>query len=154
MSNSCVFCKIICGEIPCKKIYENDHCIVILDTAEDVDGHMLALPKNHVKNILDCDRKTLHELTDTVKLVSEHLVNHCGYDGINLLNANDESAGQSIPHFHIHLIPRKSGDNIDAWPVFEGITLTLDEMFPKLKIDNNKNRRACNDNQNNEYGRL
>lgn len=134
MSNNCVFCKIIRGEIPCRKVYENEHCIVILDTAEDVDGHMLALPKKHVKNILDCDEKTLHELTDTVKLVSEHLVDHCGYDGVNLLNANNESAGQSVPHFHIHMIPRRKGDNIDAWPVFKGAEQTPDEIFEKLKM--------------------
>lgn len=152
MSADCVFCKIICGEISSRKIYENKYCIVILDIAEDVDGHMVALPKKHVKNILDCDKKTLYELTDTVKLVSEHLVDNCGYDGVNLLNANNESAGQSVPHFHIHIIPRRSGDNIDAWPAFEGTKQTLDKVFQKIKIDNNNEaKEAYNNDQNNAY---
>ena len=60
-----------------------------------VDGHILVVPKKHVKNILDCDGETLSRVFDTVKKVSNHLVENCGYDGVNLLNANDESAGQS-----------------------------------------------------------
>ncbi|MBR6615028.1 MAG: HIT family protein, partial [Lachnospiraceae bacterium] len=55
----------------------------------------------------------------TVKKISCHLTENCGYDGVNLLNASGTSAGQSVPHFHIHIIPRKNGDNIDAWPKFD-----------------------------------
>ncbi|MBO4524089.1 MAG: HIT domain-containing protein [Ruminococcus sp.] len=77
------------------------------DVAEDVDGHVLVIPKKHAKNILDCDSTELSHLMETVKKVSLHLVEKCGYNGVNLLNASDESAGQSVPHFHIHIIPRK-----------------------------------------------
>ena len=105
-----------------------------MDIAKDVDGHMLATPKKHVKNILDCDAETLHQLMVAVKKVSNHCIDACGYDGVNLLNASDESAGQSVPHFHIHIIPRKKGDGIDAWPVFTGANHEVDEIFEKLKI--------------------
>ena len=97
------------------KVYEDEHTLVFMDIAKDVDGHMLAIPKKHIKNILDCDTETLGQLMTAVKKVSNHCIEVCGYDGVNLLNASDESAGQSVPHFHIHIIPRKKGDGIDAW---------------------------------------
>ena len=94
--------------------------LAFMDTAKDVDGHILVIPKKHRKNIMDCDVDTLYALAQTTKTVYNHLTEHCGYDGVNLLNASDESAGQSVPHFHIHIIPGKRNDRIDAWPKFDG----------------------------------
>lgn len=116
----CVFCKIVSGELPCMKVYEDAHTLVFMDIANDVDGHMVAIPKKHVKSLLDCDPDTLHHLMDTVAKVARHCVEHAGYEGVNLLNASGEAAQQSVPHFHIHLIPRKAGDGVDAWPAFAG----------------------------------
>ena len=130
----CVFCKIVSGDIPSFKVYEDAYTLVFMDIAKDVDGHMVAIPKNHVKSILDCDSKTLGHLMASVKKVANHCIDVCGYDGVNLLNASDESAGQSVPHFHIHIIPRRSGDNIDAWPKFEGAYHEIGELFQKLRI--------------------
>lgn len=130
----CVFCGIVKGEIPCLKVYEDEYTLVFMDIAKDVDGHMVAIPKNHVKNILDCDWDTLHHLMDAVKTVANHCVDVCGYEGVNLLNASDESAGQSVPHFHIHIIPRKQNDGIDAWPKLPGATLDMAELCEKLRI--------------------
>lgn len=131
---NCVFCKIISGEFSSRKIYEDDKTLAFLDVAKDVDGHILVVPKKHCKNILDVDVETLEAVMKTVKLVSNHLTENCGYDGVNLLNASDESAGQTVPHLHIHIIPRKSNDGIDAWPKFDGAKIDLDEMLNKLKI--------------------
>jgi len=130
----CVFCKIVKGDIPSFKVYEDEHTLIFMDIAKDVDGHMVAIPKKHVKCILDCDAETLGYLMATVKRVSDHCIDDCGYDGVNLLNASDESAGQSVPHFHIHIIPRKSGDGIDAWPKFDGAKYEIEELFNKLRI--------------------
>ena len=130
----CVFCKIISGEIPARIIYEDEWTIAFMDTAGDVDGHILAVPKTHRKNILDCDENTLTRLMITVKRISGHLVGHCGYTGVNLLNASDESAGQSVPHFHIHIIPRKAGDGIDAWPRFEGAVQKTEDVFRNIRM--------------------
>ncbi len=132
--DNCVFCKIIRGDIPSLKVYEDEHTLVFMDIAKDVDGHMVAIPKKHVKNILDCDMETLTQLMDTVKKVSSHCVNNCGYDGVNLLNASDESAGQTVAHFHVHIIPRKKNDNIDAWPKFYGAKNEIQEIYNKLKM--------------------
>ena len=107
---------------------------MFMDVAGDVDGHILVIPKTHCKNILDCDPDTLNAVIRTVRRVSVHLTGDCGYDGVNLLNASDKSAGQSVPHFHIHIIPRKQGDQIDAWPAFEGAKQDIDTMYNKIKM--------------------
>ena len=130
----CIFCKIAAGELPSKKVYEDAHTLVFMDIAGDVDGHMLAIPKQHFENILDCDGETLDRLMRTVKLVAGHCVKNCGYDGVNLLNANGESAGQSVPHFHIHIVPRKSGDAVTAWPNFGGANSDPDAIWQTLKL--------------------
>jgi len=132
--DNCIFCKIIRGEVSGMKVYEDEHSLVFLDIAGDVDGHMLAVPKQHTGNILDCSPETLQHLMAAVKTVADHCVNTCGYDGINLLNASGESAGQSVPHFHIHIIPRKAGDTIDAWPQFPGAREEIAVLHEKLKM--------------------
>lgn len=131
---NCIFCKIANGESRGMKVYEDDHTMVIMDIAGDVDGHMLAIPKKHVHNILDCDEQTLTRLMMTVKKIANHCVDHCGYDGVNLLNASGESAGQSVGHFHIHIIPRKHGDQIDAWPEFDGAKSEISEIYENVKV--------------------
>lgn len=130
----CIFCKIVNGDIPSLKVYEDEHTMVFMDIAKDVDGHMVAIPKKHIKNILECDVDTLNHLMTTVKKVANHCVDECGYEGVNLLNASDESAGQSVPHFHIHIIPRRSNDNVDAWPKFEGANCEVEEIYKKIRI--------------------
>lgn len=132
--SDCVFCKIVDGAIPSMMIYEDAHTCAFMDVADDVDGHMLVIPKKHVNNILDCDEETLTHLMHAVKLVSNHCVDQCGYDGVNLLNASGVSAGQSVPHFHIHIIPRKSGDGIDTWPAFQGSTVAREILHKRLKM--------------------
>lgn len=130
----CIFCQIAQGHVPCKKVFENTDALAFMDAAKDVDGHILVIPKNHCRSILDCDEKTLSSLMEAVRTVCRHLVEHCGYDGVNLLNASGKSAGQSVPHFHIHIIPRKQGDGIDAWPVFPGATQEIDEVHRRIAM--------------------
>lgn len=131
---NCIFCKIVNGDIPSLKVYEDEHTMVFMDIAKDVDGHMVAIPKKHIKNILDCDKDHLNYLMGTVKKVANYCVDECGYDGVNLLNASDESAGQSVPHFHIHIVPRRKNDNVDAWPNFNGANHEIEEIYEKIRI--------------------
>lgn len=130
----CIFCKIISGELSGEIVYEDEYAVVFMDIAGDVDGHMLAVPRKHVKNILDCDPDTLNHLMAAVKKVAAHCTENGGYDGVNLLNASGGSAGQSVPHFHIHIIPRKKGDGIDAWPAFPGAGRKLEEVYEELRM--------------------
>lgn len=130
----CIFCKIISGERQCKKVYEDEHTLVMLDKAGDADGHMLVMPKKHVNNIMDTDIETLNHLMATVKKESNHCVDHCGYEGINLIGTNGPGADQTVPHFHMHIIPRKKDDGIEAWPEFGGAKHDMDEIFEQIKM--------------------
>ena len=132
--NNCVFCKIISGEFSSYKIYEDETTFVFLDIAKDVDYHILVVPKKHIVNILDCDNETLEKLIKTTKKVANHLVDNCGFTGVNLLNASGISAGQTVPHFHIHIIARRENDGVDAWPKFNGATKPLEEVLEEIKI--------------------
>ena len=134
MSENCIFCKIIKGDIPSMKVYEDDSTLAFMDIGKDVDGHIVVIPKKHVKNILDCDNDTLTKLMANIKKISEHLTNDCGYNGINLLNNSGECAGQAVPHFHFHIIPRKTDDGVDCWPKFTGAKSTIEEIHNKIKM--------------------
>lgn len=137
MKNDCIFCKLAQGEAPCLKIYEDEFTFSMMDIAKDVDGHILVIPKKHCVSILDCDQETLIHVSKTVKIVSNHLVNNCGYEGVDLLSANGEAAGQSLPHFHIHIIPRRTGDGLGGrgeWPCFPGAKQDIHSMHRLLKL--------------------
>lgn len=130
----CIFCKIASGEVQGLRVFEDEQTLAFMDIAKDVDGHILVIPKKHVKSILDCDSETLFAVAHTMKTVSNHLTENCGYEGVNLLNASGERAGQSVQHLHIHIIPRKRGDGIDAWPKFNGAKEDLKEIYARVKL--------------------
>ncbi len=128
----CVFCRIVRGEIPARRVYEDEATLAFMDVAGDVDGHILVIPKAHRESVLEADGETLARVMAAVKLVSDHLVRKCGYQGVNLLNASGACAGQSVPHLHIHLIPRRPGDGVDAWPALPGAKRDVDEVFREI----------------------
>ncbi|CUX71083.1 HIT-like protein [Clostridium sp. C105KSO15] len=130
----CIFCQIVNGELPCYKIFEDDHTLAFLDIGKEADGHTIVIPKTHIANILDCDDETLGHVMSAAKRISNHYVDHCGYTAVNLLNASGTDAEQSVPHFHFHIIPRKNNDGIHAWPNLKERENTLDEMYRLLKI--------------------
>ena len=103
----CIFCKIISGEIDDYKIYEDAETLAILDIGNDFEGHTLVVPKQHFVNILDCPDDVLMEVMQTVKKVSTHFVENCGYDGVNVFCNNGASANQSVMHLHFHIVPQK-----------------------------------------------
>ena len=131
--NQCIFCMLL-SDHTAKIVYEDDFTAAFMDIAGDVDGHILVVPKKHTKSILDADELTLSRVMSTVQKVSKHLVDDCGYEGVNLLNASGECAGQSVPHLHIHIIPRKRQDGIDAWPKLKGATQSVETVYEKLKM--------------------
>ena len=132
--SDCIFCRIAEGEIQGLRVCEDEKALAFMDIAKDVDGHVLVIPKKHCKSILDCDPEILHAVMDTVQRVSMHLTEKCGYDGVNLLNVSGESAGQSVPHFHIHVIPRRRKDGLDAWPKFEGAKEEIIDVFNRIRM--------------------
>ena len=94
----CIFCKIVAGEIPCYKIYEDDYTLAFLDIANDIYGHTLVIPKKHYENVLTADSATLGRVMNTIKIVSKHYVDDCGFEGVNVINASGKAAEQSVFH--------------------------------------------------------
>lgn len=130
----CVFCKIVNGEIPSYKIYEDDFVYAFLDIAGDCYGHTLVVPKKHCENVLDCDSVSLAHILPAIQKISKHFVEHCGFDGVNVLNASGKAAQQSVFHLHFHIIPRKQDDGVDAWPFKEEHKYDLAEVCKRLTL--------------------
>ena len=134
MNDNCIFCKILKGEIPSAKIYEDEYTYAFLDISGDFYGHTLVIPKQHYKNVLDCETAYLNAVVNAVQTISNHYVNNCGFSGVNVFNNSGESAEQSVMHLHFHIIPRKSNDGVNSWPLFEGAKEELAKMHEVLKI--------------------
>ncbi len=107
--DDCIFCKIIAGEIPSNTIYEDEDFKVIMDIAPATKGHALVLPKSHFDNIYDIDPEVLGKAVKVAQKVIKHATNILGCEGYNLLQNNGKIAGQTVFHFHMHLIPRYEG---------------------------------------------
>ena len=133
-SQHCPFCRIAQGEAPCYRIYEDEYTLAFLDTAGDVEGHTLVIPKVHVETIDHCPEEIALQLAGSVRLVSEHYVKDCGYDGVNILSASGKTAQQSVPHLHFHILPRKQGDGLNAWPRLGKDHHDLQEVAQRLRI--------------------
>lgn len=130
----CVFCKIVNGQLPCHKIYEDDFVTAFLDTSNDILGHTLVIPKKHYENVMTCDNSTLAKVIEVCKKVGDHYVKDCGFDGYNILNSSGKAAGPMVSHLHFHVFPRKEGDGEDAYPKFSGCDTPLEEVCKKLKF--------------------
>ena len=102
----CLFCKIIAGEIPGTKVYEDDEVLAILDIAQTTKGHTLIMPKKHYENMLEMPQEEFSSLMAKAQKLSQKIVANLEANGMNLLINTKEAAGQTIPHIHVHLIPR------------------------------------------------
>ena len=109
----CIFCRIISGEIPSTTIYENSKFKVIMDIAPANTGHVLILPKEHYDNIYDIDTATAGELFELAVMTARALKSVLDCDGMNILQNNGTVAGQTVFHFHMHIIPRYEGDTVN-----------------------------------------
>ncbi len=109
--SNCIFCKIANGEIPSRTLYEDDDFRVIMDLAPATKGHSLILPKNHYKNIYEIADDTAAKVLPLAKKMATLMTEKLGADGFNIVQNNNEVAGQTVFHFHVHLIPRFNDDN-------------------------------------------
>ena len=110
MDEQCIFCKIAQGSIPSSTIYEDDMFRVILDLSPASAGHALVLPKKHFRNIFDIDEATASRLFVVAAKVARGMKESLGCDGMNIVQNNEEIAGQTVFHFHLHIIPRYKDD--------------------------------------------
>ena len=135
----CAFCRIVQDQSLCYNIYEDDYTLAFLDTAGDVEGHTLVIPKAHVGSMKDCGEETALQLAGTVRLIADHYVESCGFDGVNILCASGKSAQQSVPHLHFHIIPRREGDGLNAWPALGKDSHSLEETAQRLRLPTPEN---------------
>lgn len=125
--SDCIFCKIISGEIPSKTIFENKDFKIIMDVNPATKGHLLILPTEHVDDIYEIDAETAGKLFQLATVAARALKEALHCDGINILQNNGTVAGQTVFHFHMHVIPRYKGD---------GVKLTWEEQsFGKEEME-------------------
>lgn len=113
--NDCLFCKIIAGEIPSSKVYEDNTCYAFLDINPVNIGHTLLVPKEHSTNLYETSDEDLARMAPVIKKLSVAIKSAVGADGINIEMNNDSVAGQLIFHTHIHIVPRFEGDSFTHW---------------------------------------
>lgn len=130
---NCIFCKIVAGDIPSMKIYEDENCIATLDINPATTGHTLIIPKKHYKDVTEIDEATLGKLFSVAKTIGMRQMERLEADGFNIIQNNGTAAGQTVMHFHIHVIPRyKGGPVLGAWKPTEPDMETLKEICTKL----------------------
>lgn len=108
--DDCIFCKIANGEIPSKTLYEDEAFRVILDLGPATKGHALILPKDHAANLFELPEETAAAAMVVAKKMAQKMKDKLHCDGLNLVQNNGEVAGQTVMHFHLHMIPRYEGD--------------------------------------------
>ena len=110
--DDCIFCKIASGEIPSTSVYEDEDSKVILDISPASRGHALILPKLHYDNAYEMDEAFAAKVFPLAVKMSKAMKKALNCDGFNILQNNEEAAGQTVFHFHVHLIPRYAGDDV------------------------------------------
>lgn len=135
---NCIFCKLSNGEIPTRTIYEDELFRVILDADPATKGHALILPKGHYKDIYELPETEASEIFVLAKKMATHMTNVLKCDGFNIVQNNGEVAGQTVFHFHLHLIPRFQGDGNEekiSWNHAKFTEEELDQIRETLKTE-------------------
>ncbi len=116
-ADDCLFCKIVKGQIPCAKIFEDDAVLCFLDIGPISDGHTLVVPKQHYEQLHDCPAELLGRVCSRLGQIADAVKKAMNSDGYNLLCNNGRAAGQLVDHVHFHIIPRNAGDGVfNRWP--------------------------------------
>ena len=130
----CIFCKIANGEIPSATLYEDENFRVILDLGPASKGHALILPKSHAANIYELSDEMAAKAMILAKKMATAMTAALKCDGFNIVQNNGECAGQTVFHFHMHLIPRYEGDGVGlTWKPGELSDEVRDEILKKIK---------------------
>lgn len=131
----CIFCDIVKGQIPAYKLYEDEDVLAFLDISQVTKGHTLVIPKKHYDDFLTCDEAILQKLTLTAQKLGAHIMEKTGANGMHLLSNAKEAAGQSVPHVHLHLIPRWSEQDACVITFKESDAQDMDALCALLKMD-------------------
>jgi len=131
---SCIFCKIVAGEIPCHKLYENDLTLAFMDINPANSGHALAIAREHWEDLYAIPEELIGATAVTAKLVAEAVKRTVEPDGVNLVQANGAGAAQSVAHFHIHVLPRVAGDELKLnWGITPGDMAAIEALAARIR---------------------
>jgi histidine triad (HIT) family protein len=132
--DGCVFCRVVAGEIPATKVYEDDVVLAFLDIGPISDGHTLVIPKRHCAKVHECDPLVLSALAARLGKIAKAVVEAMDADGYNVLANNGSAAGQVVEHLHFHIIPRKTGDGVlTQWPSYRYAKGRMDEIAARIR---------------------
>ncbi|MFA5080022.1 MAG: HIT family protein [Candidatus Paceibacterota bacterium] len=131
---NCIFCKIIAGEIPCYKVFENEKIFAFLDINPASEGHTLIVPKKHFADIFEIESDYLQELILVAKDLAIKMKHDFKAEGVNIFQSNGVAGEQTVFHFHLHLIPRKNNDGINFSDVLvRNIKKIENKRFEEIK---------------------
>ena len=130
----CVFCKIVAGQMPCFKLLEDDNALAIMDIYPANDGHCLVLTKEHYPTLFDISDEAFAAVSRSIIRVARAVNQALSPVGLNLIQANGPGAQQSVRHFHVHVLPRKRGDQLKLnWGVKPGDGETIAALAEKIR---------------------
>jgi len=134
--DGCVFCRMVAGEIPVTRIYEDEAVLAFLDIGPISDGHTLVIPKEHSERLHECDPGVLSSLAARLGRIAGAVVKAMGADGYNVLVNNGRAAGQVVNHLHFHIIPRRTGDKVLAgWPAYKYKAGQIEEIAGRIRAN-------------------
>lgn len=134
MTDDCVFCKIVKGEIPSAKIFEDELVLAFLDIMPANKGHTLVIPKKHYETFIDIPEDELAKLAAEVQKITKAVVKATSAEGFNIFINNKKVAGQVVPHAHFHIVPRFDGDGLSfSWPSKKYTDGETDKLKEKIK---------------------
>ena len=132
--DNCIFCKIIAGQIPATKIYEDEFVLSFLDIGPISDGHTLVIPKQHFERLHDCPSELLGQIGSRLGKIAKAVALAMNAEGYNVLCNTGRAAGQLVEHLHFHIIPRNAGDGVfDRWPSYEYEQGKIEELADKIR---------------------
>ena len=133
-TDECLFCKMVAGQIPVAKIYEDDLVFSFLDIGPISDGHTLVIPKEHCEKLHTCPPELLAQVALRIGKIAGAVIKAMNVDGYNVLCNNGKVAGQHIDHLHFHIIPRKAGDGVfDRWPSYKYVDGQIDKIAISIR---------------------
>ena len=133
MNSDCIFCKIVAGEVPATKIYEDSEVLAFMNLHPTNKGQVLVIPKDHIENIYGFSEEMAARMMLIVKKMAIAVKNGVDADGVNLIMNNEEAAGQQIFHAHMHIIPRFNDDGLKSWPASDYNEGEIEEWGEKVK---------------------
>jgi histidine triad (HIT) family protein len=132
--DDCLFCKMIAGQIPVTKLYEDEVVLAFLDIGPLSDGHSLVISKQHFEKLHDCPSELLGQVCSCLGKIAKAVAAAMNSEGYNVLCNNGRSAGQLVGHLHFHVIPRNTGDGLfDSWPAYKYEQGRLEEIAAEIR---------------------